>query len=287
MGTVNRSLSDRIREAITSFRGVGGATAGFLELMDDPDPSFSAIEEILRLDPGLTATILKLSNAAYFGFSSQISSVQQAIVRLGLNNIFKIVTSADMSTMMSDPVPGYNLPPGDLLRHSIAVSIAAEGLMDELKLPKSGQVFTAALLHDIGKIVLALFVKEKFQEIDAAVQEGMSFEAAEYEILNTDHAMVGSQMLAKWSFPPALIDATRWHHNPDGVKEPSQLIDIVHIADVLSLMIGIGSGNDGLQYSPAPGATSRLGISAISLERVASRTLQGIEELTEIFEASQ
>jgi putative nucleotidyltransferase with HDIG domain len=286
METVNGSLSDRIRAEISSFQGVGGATAGFLELMNDPDPSFTAIEEALRLDPGLTATILKLSNAAYFGFSSQISSVQQAIVRLGINNIFKIVTSAEMSTMMSDPVPGYNLLAGDLLRHSIAVSIAAEGLLEELKLPKSGEVFTAALLHDIGKIVLSLFVKEKFHEIDTAVQEGMSFEVAEYEILQTNHAMVGSQILENWSFPPALIHATRWHHDPDGAKESSQLIDIVHIADVLSLMMGIGSGNDGLQYSPAPGAASRLGISAMSLERVASRTLQGIEEVTAIFEAS-
>ena len=79
---------------------------------------------------------------------------------------------------MEEPVPGYSLPQGELWRHSIGVAVAAEGLTKELKLPPSDETFTAALLHDIGKLVLGAFVAADFDRIQELAEEGTPFEAA-------------------------------------------------------------------------------------------------------------
>jgi HD-like signal output (HDOD) protein len=92
--------------------------------------------------------------------------------------------------------------------------------------------------------------------------------------------------LKNWSFPPEIVEAVQWHHTPAAVKEPSNLTDIVHVADVLSLMIGIGVGREGLQYQPSLAATKRLGLTPFQLEIVASQTLQRVSELSDVFGAT-
>ncbi len=87
--------------------------------------------------------------------------------------------------------------------------------------------------------------------------------------------------------PKEVISAVRWHHDPDAADEISMLTDIVHVANVLCLMIGIGVGREGLQYKPSPVVTKRLGIKSVHLERVASHTLEWINELTNAFEPNQ
>ena len=79
----------------------------------------------------------------------------------------------------------------------------------------------------------------------------------------------------------------RWHHDPDASDETSTLIDIVHVANVLCLMIGIGVGREGLQYRLSPEVTKRLGIKSAHLEKVASRTLDWVSDLTDVYETNQ
>ena len=90
-------------------------------------------------------------------------------------------------------------------------------------------------------------------------------------------------MLESWSFPPELVSAVRWHHDPDAAPETSPMIDIVHLANVLCLMIGIGIGVEGLHYEPSVLATKRLGIRPAQLELIASQTLEWTKELTDAF----
>ena len=104
---------------------------------------------------------------------------------------------------------------------------------------------------------------------------------AEKEVLGTDHAEIGALMLESWSFPPKLVSAVRWHHDPDSAPETSSMTDIVHVANVLCLMIGIGIGVEGLHYEPSVSATKRLGIKPTQLELIASQTLEWAKELAD------
>ena len=276
----------QIMAKVNSFPSMPTAASKLLSLINDPEMSVSQVEDVLRLDPGLTANVLKMTNSAYFGLPSQIGSVRQAVVLMGSKKLVQLVLSSCVHSVMEKPVAGYDLPPGELLRHAIAVSVAAEDLVRELKIHAADVVFTAALLHDVGKLVLGGFVKDELEEIEDRATGKISFEAAEQCVLGTNHAEVGALILKHWSFPPEIVEAVQWHHTPDAGGEPGNLTDIVHVADVLSLMIGIGVGREGLQYLPSLAATKRLGLTSFQLEKVASHTLQWVSELSDVFGAT-
>lgn len=267
-------------EGIKSLPSLSGAAVKLLALLEDPKANATQIEEILRYDPGLTANILRMTNSAYFGLPKKVGSVRQAVVLIGWNRLNQLVMASCVNAIMDKPVPGYDLSPGELWRHSIAVSITAENLAQELNVQGNQEIFTAALLHDIGKLVLGRHVKEEFRTIEKSASDEVPFEVAERKILGTDHAEVGAKILTEWSLPEEVVNAVRWHHDPDSAEPVSVLVDIVHVANVLCLMMGIGVGIEGLHHSPSPEATKRLGVQTSHLELVASRTLEWIKEIS-------
>lgn len=276
----------RKREIISKMKSLpsmSGIAAKVLKLLDDPKSNAGEVERLLKQDPSLTANLLKLTNSAYFGIPSKIGSVRQAVVLMGWKKISKLVMAACVNAITDRQILGYDLPPGMLWQHSIAVSVTAEGLMRELKIAESDEIFTAALLHDLGKLILGGFVEEELEEIEKVAARGAPFQMAEQEVLGTDHAEIGGLMLESWSFPTELVSAVRWHHDPDAAPQTSSMTDIVHVANVLCLMIGIGIGVEGLHYEPSVLATKRLGIKPTQLELIASQTLEWANELADAF----
>jgi putative nucleotidyltransferase with HDIG domain len=272
---------NQITPMIKTFPGMPGAALKLLALTDDPDVTVQQIEGILRQDAGLTANLLRLANSAYFGLPSRVGSARQAVILLGLKRLVQMVIAACTSTIMDRSVPGYDLPAGELWRHSLAVSVAAEGLARELKMEAAEEIFTAALLHDVGKLILGQFVQDDYGKIEMALAQGLPFETAEAIVLGTDHAAVGAEVLSKWSLPAGIVQAVRWHHAPEKAERVDAMLDVVHVANVLCLMIGIGVGREGLHHEPSSAATRRLGLGTAHLEKVASRTLQWANELSQ------
>ena len=198
----------RKREIISkmnSFPSMSGIAAKVLKVLDDPSSSAGQVEQLLKQDPSLTANLLKLTNSAYFGIPSKIGSVRHAITMMGWKKVTKLVMAACVNAITDREIPGYGLPPGMLWEHSVAVSVTAEGLMRELKIAESDEIFTAALLHDLGKLILGGFVEKELDEIEKAAAKGIPFQMAEQEVLGTDHAEIGALMLESWSFPSELV----------------------------------------------------------------------------------
>lgn len=263
---------------VNGFPGFPSAVTQLMEVLEDPNASLSRIEEILKLDPGMTTNVLKLSNSAYFGFPSRVGSVRKAVTLLGARRLKQLVLASCINAVMDRSIPGYELPTGKLWYHSIAVSVTAEGLAKELGIKEQGEIFTAALLHDIGKLVLGAFVSSELEEIEKRVATGVSFDAAEREVLGIDHGEIGAILLEKWAFPEELVHAVRWHHEPDRSDRRHPVTDIVHAANVLCTMIGIGMGRDGLQHEISPATTHRLGLRPQLIETMASKALLWITE---------
>ena len=282
---MNQKELNLILDDVKSFPSMPAAALKLLTLLKDENTSNTQIEQILRYEPGLTANILKLTNSAFFGLPKQIGSIRQAILMIGWKKLIQIVLASCVSAIIDKPVQGYDLSPGDLWRHSIAVSVASETLVKELKLSVSEEVFTAALLHDVGKMVLGRYVKEDIALIDGEELQDVPFEQVERSIFGIDHAEIGANILKRWSFPPSMISAVRWHHEPDGAPKTSHLIDVVHVADVLCLMSGIGVGREGLQYRPSPTACERIGLTEAHLEKVASQTLRCANQIAASIQA--
>jgi putative nucleotidyltransferase with HDIG domain len=184
---------------------------------------------------------------------------------------------------MKKTVAGYELSNGDLWRHSLTVSVAAEVLVKYLNITEAEEVFTAALVHDIGKLVLGAFVKDEIQQIEAMVSKGIAFEVAEYMVLGTNHAEVGAKILEKWGFAADLVNAVKWHHDPENCENDCIFSDLVHVSNALGIAIGRGRDRERTQVEPSQLVTDRLELKPAHLDVLLEQTVEGIEKLSGLF----
>ena len=278
---MNQPNLSKIIAKIKSFPSMPATGAKMLKMLEDPETTVDEIEDVLRHDPGLTGNVLRLANSAYFGIPSKVASTRQAVLLLGLKKLVQLVIASCVNAVMDKPVPGYNLPPGDLWRHSIAVSIASEALIKDKKNLDAEDIFTPALLHDIGKLILGHFVKEEQESIEKIAETGVPYVVAENMVLGTDHAEVGAQILTQWSFPREVIDAVRWHHDPEFIDRPDPSIDIVYLANVLCQTNGNGGEPEGASADLSPAVIERLGLDLVQFDDIKVRVAQWVDELSE------
>lgn len=274
---MSEPILKNITSKIRSFPSMPATGAKMLKMLEDPETSMVEIEDVLRHDPGLTGNVLKLANSAYFGIPSKVSSVKQGVLLLGLKRLIQLVVASCVSGIMDKPVPGYDLPPGDLWRHSIAVSIAAEALVKDHKNIDSEDIFTPSLLHDIGKLILGHFVKDELDDIEKIASKGVPYVVAENMVLGTDHAEVGAQVLTQWSFPSDVIEAVRWHHDPDFPERCKASVDIVYLSNLLCQPNGEGRADVELSST----VIERLGIDVSQFDTIATNVSQWVDELAE------
>ncbi len=250
-----------------------------MEVIRDPATESKEVEDLLRYEPGLTANLLRMANSAYFALPQRIGSVRQAIVTLGLKRVADLVMVSCLNSIMGVSVEGYGLEKGELRNHSIAVAVTSELLIKELNLPRSDEIFTASLLHDVGKLVLGHFVKDAPTE--AFYRGNEAFDEIEREVSGYDHGYVGAEVLKAWGFPEAMVNAVRFHHYPDECPADNMIVDVLHVCDMICLMLGFTAGKEGLKYKSSSNAAKRLNLSVVAMERAASYTMEKMNHLLE------
>jgi len=274
--------TSEIKKRIQSFPGMPAMCGKLLSKMNNPDADFKTLSNEMKYDPGMTTNVLRLANSAYFGAPGKINSLQAAFVRLGTKQLLQLITSTAVSGILNKPLVGYNLMPEELLRHSVWTAVASGEIAQILGIHAPDMLFTAGLLHDIGKIVLDSLVKDEWGQMKDSInnQNYASFEEVEHAVLGLDHAEAGAQILESWNFPEELIVLIRNHHNPETTEKYQELVNIIHLADVLAYSQGIGSGVDGFHYQVSEKAVANLEIK--NIEGIASRTLEKMEELEKL-----
>jgi putative nucleotidyltransferase with HDIG domain len=274
-------IPDKILQKVSTFPSMPKAAIKLRALISEEDVSIAEIEKILRHDPGLAANVLRLANSAFFGLSTKVSTLRNAVMLLGVRRFSKIAVGACMNKTMDTAVEGYGLSPGELWLHSIAVSTTAEALAKNRKLPETNDFFTPALLHDLGKLVLGKFVKAEQSKIDNLVADGVPFIIAEKEVLKTDHAEIGALILSKWSFPEDLINAVRWHHYPEGLENSNLHPEIVYLANLMCHSTGDGESGEENLSMPYSSVLDRLGIEPEQYEVFAEKARSWMKKLSD------
>ncbi len=250
------------------------------KLVYDPETQMEDVVKALQLDPGITANVLKLANSAALGLPRQVSSIREAVVRVGMKQLYQIALSSSLKPIVNKQLSGYDLEEGFFWRHSIAVAIAAENLASKQK-KLADDAFTAGILHDVGKQVISQFIrrnKEMFEEID----DTKTFDFIERDKLGIDHAELGASVLKKWRFPSPLVNAAKYHHRPDETPEDQALVDVVHVANAICSSGGLGVGSDSLQYELSPNAIERLGLVDEAMDEILMHTMEKTQEFEEM-----
>jgi len=264
------SRREAILLAIESAPALPTAVTEVLACVQDPATGVAEVMALVEQDVALTAEMLRLANSAYFAGPRSISSLRDAGVTLGLNRVLQLVLATAVFPVVRQPIRGYDLPPGQLLEHSVAVAVGAETLARKLGIVAPSHTFTAGLLHDIGKIVLGTFLEVDAGPIrERALADRISFDGAERAVLGVDHGEAGALLLENWGIPAAVVDVVRWHHDPEGHGGDKRVVDLVHVADLLTVQCGVGLGVDGLVYRPCVASLARLGLDQKGAEAVA------------------
>jgi len=247
-----------------------------------PDVSVRDIIDVVRLDQGLVGKILKLCNSSYFGLRRTVDSLQSALVLLGDTALINTVLNSCSSDFLQKNVTGYDLRRGELWRHSVGCAFASHSLSEKVHTTNKDVVYTAGLLHDIGKIALNAFMTEKFGEIVKRVQESdAEFITIEKELLGYHHGEIGAMIAQNWKFPDVIIDAVRYHHEPEKAEVDKEVTFIVHIGDILSLMLGYGCGVAGLHYQFHRDAIKHFDVSDDMIERISADVVEAVAKADE------
>jgi putative nucleotidyltransferase with HDIG domain len=243
------------------------------------DSSAREIASLVAKDPGFSARLLKAANSAWYGLPRSVGALSDAVLLLGMRSLRNLALIAATEDMLSREVAGYELGKGELWRHSLACAQAAEMLAEMLQMPEREEAFVAGLLHDVGKLILGLYLREERLSIYTVMMQGEStFLEAERKALGFDHAEIGGRIAMHWSLPLPLVQAIAYHHAPVQKGRVVPLAALVHIADLTCLMMGAGLGVGGLYVSVCGPALEALGVTEAQIEAVMSRLVSQLPD---------
>lgn len=205
----------------------------------------SEVPDLIRRDPSLTARLLRLVNSVYFGLPSRVERIEEAVLYLGVRQIrqLSLVTPviSDFQKLSGDTPFRWR----EFWRHCLGTALIAAELSAETQSDNDELEYICGLVHDVGKIVMASVFPDHFVEIHSRSLEcSVPLVELEREILGIDHAEIGARYLAGQQLPTAIIEATRFHHDPESAGEYARQAAAVGLADLCIRAAGLGfSGN--------------------------------------------
>ncbi len=207
-------------------------------LLSDINTPLHQIVKVVSFDPALASRVLRAANSALSGARAPIETIDAAIARLGPGMVMALTIGSSVQAQLGDAIPFYGLEEGDLWRHSVASALGAELLRKSRPRKIPPAAFTAALLHDVGKLVLGRFVRNELREwFDRAQREGkLSRQQAEKELIEVSHAEIGGLVAQDWGLPEHIVWGISFHHDPRHATpgEGDPLCDAVFLSDVFA-----------------------------------------------------
>lgn len=224
---------------------LGSINSALQELLHADQRYITQIAEIIRRDPSLTARLLRLVNSVYYGLSSPIHHIEEAVFYLGVQQIRQLAMATPIIEefqKLAGPTP---FPWREFWQHCIGTGFLARELIEAVESSADEADYLAGLIHDVGKIVMAAAFPEHFAEIHRCL--GLAppdLITRERDILGIDHAELGARYLERHNLPEALIETTRFHHRPEQATHHARLAAAIQIADLLSHSALAGANGD-------------------------------------------
>jgi putative nucleotidyltransferase with HDIG domain len=266
----------RLLEQIDRVPPMSAAAQHLLRLQSRPDHSLVEFAKVVEVDPGLTLAVLRASNSAAARPAQPIQSVRQAVTYVGERTVVALALSACVPGGMTAPMEAYQSDRGVLWRHSLRSAVAARDLALHIKRHKIDPdlAFTAALLHDIGKPLLAESLDEgaRTRLIAAAVRKDENLEAVERAEAGLCHAEVGEALARRWNLSAPLQVALRFHHQPSQAPEAHRpLAFVVHVAAMHAALTGFAAGLDDQCYRLDMGMLTIFDLSEVDFSAMLQR----------------
>lgn len=203
-------------------------------LLEDPKTSAAELGRIISKDQAMVAKVLMVANSPLYGIPRKVSTVEFAIVILGFNHIKNIVVALSVMDAFKNG-ENKNWNKNKFWTHSLATGVLSKRIAADLGYKRTGEAFTAGLLHDLGISAIQRYFNKEFNEIVNLVEtEKVRYDVAEKATLGLTHSEIGQFLIKNWNLPDLLGDAVRYHHNPSEAEEDKILPSIIHLADYMT-----------------------------------------------------
>jgi putative nucleotidyltransferase with HDIG domain len=244
-----------------------------LKVIENPRVSLKEIGNFISSDPVLTSRILRAVNSPIYGFPGRIASINQSLVLLGLNVVRGLLLGVSVFEAMKRSVEG-------LWEHSVGCATVARILAQKVGLKEPEEVAVAALLHDIGKVILSLKFPREYRQVLQAIAERRQFVSeGERDFFEVSHAEIGAWVAQRWHFPPTLIEIIDYHHQPQLSRQVPRMTAVVHLADILIRARGFGFAGDAFVPAVNPQVWETLQLSPADLQGLLSELEDALDRV--------
>lgn len=236
-----KSLSlQQIAERIQSVSTIPTVAFQILDAINNPDSSVSDLEKLIKLDPSLSSKVLNMANSAYFGQTTPIYEIKNALINLGFRTVTEIALSATVceSFKSDETIAHYNRT--GLWEHSVGVALCSKLITKAIKADYVELVFSIGILHDLGIIMFDQYLHKEFVEIlnDPEVQQ-YNLVQFEKDLLGFDHQELVHEVLKTWKLPEAFKASIANHHIVDN-NECGEICRIIYLSNIICNELNIG-----------------------------------------------
>lgn len=254
-----------------------------MQLLSKSDVASDEVIKLIVYDPALTASVLRTANSAYLGGRQQVTNLNEAVTRIGLSEIYKLVASVLGHRGMSTKCSGYGMQSGELWKHAVTSATAAQLVARDLG-DDDCLCFTAALLHDIGKIVLTEVLEDIYTElVKRTTTQHVSLMEAETLLLGVHHAEIGARLLERWNFPETLVMSVRHHHDPSEAKPHERIAACIYIGNLISIYMGHSYGELAFAQHGREDSLKVLGLDPEDVPKYMIKTFDQFEKIEQLF----
>ena len=260
---------NEISRSLNDLRPIPQVALKILRIINEELYEIQNVTEEIRKDQVISARTLQLCNSVMFASRKKIESLDHALVMLGKHLLLKLVISASLNSFFNQTGRGYSLCKGGLYHHAVGTAVIAEKLANLTGKVEPSLAYTAGLLHDIGKVALDQFINSGFSLFYRELnEEGKNFSEVEKQVLGTDHTEVGVDLAQSWSFPESLVEAIRYHHQPEHAAQHKALVHIVYVADLLMSRFHTGLELERLNTDALAARMETIGLSISELPKL-------------------
>jgi HD-like signal output (HDOD) protein len=224
---------------VSEMKSLPSVPSLYMELMKEleaSEPSIKNVSQIISRDPGMTAKILQLVNSAFFGLRRRISSAADAVSLLGLDTTKTLVLSIRIFSEF-EAACARQLPVEEIWSHSLRVAALAQAIAraETSNTELAQAAFTAGLLHEVGRLILADRLGDRYRQVMAAIEcDPIPVAMAERNVFGAAHPEVGAYLLGLWGLPNSIVEAVAFYDNPSNSNATHfDALTAVHIADCL------------------------------------------------------
>jgi len=264
-------IIDLIRSKDTQIPTLPFMVDKILSVTSSANTSARDLADSILQDQAIANKTLRLANSAYYGFAREIDTIQRAVAMIGFDEIVSLVLGISVfSTFQQKSTHGL-LDMQDLWIHAIGCTAAAKKITGKKNININEQLFLAGLLHDMGKVIFAIYFPEEYRAVlGRTANEQIPLCSAEKEVFGMDHAELGGLLTERWNFPDTILMPVRYHHDSAHCPlEHQEWAECIELADFLCHLAKIGSSGAPMVKKP------------MAVMKEAGLTLDDMKQLTE------